>query len=685
MFDISNINVEIPSSRPLHRYKYQANPDKVCQNLNLTDKDAADNAFSFSYPSSSKYKSNHIAIETGELGFQVIKGRFDKATTTQYKIQKNKIMMTEQINPAAKLDKETKERLNSFLNDKFGYFEDALLENETLNIYIDDLGVGDNLKNKDSSETGLSVIKEKKSFEYEYCKQKLVSDIRFLNEHRIMAISLIEDLTYEERIDLNGRSFDCFIVLWDYKDLHRFTPIAILESPVEITCFEFKPDNPRYLIAGGINGQVYLYDLIKLTKISTTSTTLNKRVLLDTFNKNIEYIKPVLSSSIVESFNANQNLISNDIYSRKGIHLSSHRSCIKSLYFLQEGVEIDRKNPTKLVKYEGEEIPNRDQFVTISNDGHLLIWDLNFSDFKEKKMMRLEEVDFAKINWKALLSIQCFKFDNVILNTNNMILKPMKQSTRLFFTSDEGQLSELDFDIESNFNKEINKIEILKQRWIPNEENFPIAIDISLFNEGLVIVLCETNFYLYSPETDKPVFTSPFIESARFTCAKFSPKRPSVLFLGRNDGIIDIWDFCDQTGQASQQHLVSAVGISFLQLNVTQSDLMAVGDYDSCVKLLTLPTSLYKKLNNEEKLMKEFILKESKRNTYYQKKFSELKPKYEVEDNGGENIKGVSSDNESELSYCEEVELENVKEEYGEFLEECLEMIGEGKKEEPAK
>ena len=69
-----------------------------------------------------------------------------------------------------------------------------------------------------------------------------------------MAVSLIENFTFEERIDMSCRSFDSYILIWDYEEYHRFTPVAMLESPLEFTSFEFKPDNPEYLVAGAVNG-----------------------------------------------------------------------------------------------------------------------------------------------------------------------------------------------------------------------------------------------------------------------------------------------------------------------------------------------------------------------------------------------------------------------------------------------
>ena len=58
-----------------------------------------------------------------------------------------------------------------------------------------------------------------------------------------------------------GRSYKNVILFWDYEDMHLFVPVLVLVSPLEILTFEFKPNDPNILIAGAINGQVFLWDL----------------------------------------------------------------------------------------------------------------------------------------------------------------------------------------------------------------------------------------------------------------------------------------------------------------------------------------------------------------------------------------------------------------------------------------
>ena len=44
------------------------------------------------------------------------------------------------------------------------------------------------------------------------------------------------------------KSYKSRILFWDFEDIHSIEPILILESPLEITCFEFNPKNPNLII-----------------------------------------------------------------------------------------------------------------------------------------------------------------------------------------------------------------------------------------------------------------------------------------------------------------------------------------------------------------------------------------------------------------------------------------------------
>ena len=96
--------------------------------------------------------------------------------------------------------------------------------------------------------------------------------------------------------------------------------------------------------------------------------------------------------------------------------------------------------------------------------------------------------------------------------------------------------------------------------------------------------------------------------------------RPSIIFIGKENGSLDVWDLFDNLGNPSHQHLVSAIGIKFLEMNKTSPNLLTVGDKDGCLHLLNLPSNLFTKNPNEFEYFLNFINKEKKRVSYYHSK-----------------------------------------------------------------
>jgi hypothetical protein len=100
--------------------------------------------------------------------------------------------------------------------------------------------------------------------------------------------------------------------------------------------------------------------------------------------------------------------------------------------------------------------------------------------------------------------------------------------------------------------------------------------------------------------------------------------RPSIILIGKENGTLDVWDLFDNLGSPSHQHLVSAIGIKYLEMNKSSPKLLTVGDKDGCLHLLNLPNNLYTKNSNEKEYFLNFIEKEKKRVSYYHSKLTLL-------------------------------------------------------------
>ena len=99
-------------------------------------------------------------------------------------------------------------------------------------------------------------------FEHDFCKNKRVSCIKFHpTKPYLVGMSMIENLTFDDRTDIAGKSFDSHVLIMNFSDAHIVTLNYVLETPIEVSCIEFHPDNPNVIIGGCISGQLIVWDL----------------------------------------------------------------------------------------------------------------------------------------------------------------------------------------------------------------------------------------------------------------------------------------------------------------------------------------------------------------------------------------------------------------------------------------
>lgn len=96
------------------------------------------------------------------------------------------------------------------------------------------------------------------------------------------------------------------------------------------------------------------------------------------------------------------------------------------------------------------------------------------------------------------------------------------------------------------------------------------------------------------------------------------------MLVGKENGSLDVWDLFDNLGSPSHTHLVSAIGVKFLEMSRLHPKLLMAGDRDGCLHLLSLPTNLYTKSPGEHEYFLGFIEKEKKRVAYYRDKLAQL-------------------------------------------------------------
>jgi hypothetical protein len=70
----------------------------------------------------------------------------------------------------------------------------------------------------------------------------------------LVAMSLIENLSFDDRAEVAGKSYDSHVLVLDFKDAHIISLVYVLETPIEISSIEWHPENPYVLVGGCISG-----------------------------------------------------------------------------------------------------------------------------------------------------------------------------------------------------------------------------------------------------------------------------------------------------------------------------------------------------------------------------------------------------------------------------------------------
>lgn len=116
---------------------------------------------------------------------------------------------------------------------------------------------------------------------------------------------------------------------------------------------------------------------------------------------------------------------------------------------------------------------------------------------------------------------------------------------------------------------------------------------------------------LWMEELKGPMISTPFAPSCLSSLA-WSPTRPGVFFLSRQDGYLDVWDYYYRMNETVLSHKVSDHALTSLNVQ-SQGSLIAVGDADGCISLLQLCDGLTQIQPNEKNALGMIFDRETKR------------------------------------------------------------------------
>jgi|694.fasta_scaffold115052_2 hypothetical protein len=74
-------------------------------------------------------------------------------------------------------------------------------------------------------------------------------------------MSLIDSLSFDDRTLKMGKSSESHVLIVNFSESTVIVLNYVLTTPVEITVFEYHPENPNVIIGGGMNGQIVVWDV----------------------------------------------------------------------------------------------------------------------------------------------------------------------------------------------------------------------------------------------------------------------------------------------------------------------------------------------------------------------------------------------------------------------------------------
>ena len=270
-----------------------------------------------------------------------------------------------EIKKGVEQDENINQKLEKFCDRVAKRIEEALQSNEIINVFDSDFEkLGDDEAASDSKNSAASKV-ARVFFDQTYCKNKSVTCIKFHpTKPHLAAVSLIEHLDFDSRAEVAGKSYDTHVLILNFSDSQVIFAQFALQTPVEISCLEFCPENPNVVVGGCINGQLIAWD----TR-SPDHKILDGRKQDQSAQQN---------GGDTEKEGGSQQAATKMKEIVMSLIEKSHKSFVADIKFIPGTIKPDRKNPN-----EGKSF----HCITCSEDGQFNIWDTRNIDIAELKAL----------------------------------------------------------------------------------------------------------------------------------------------------------------------------------------------------------------------------------------------------------------------------------------------------------
>ena len=508
-----------------------------------------------------------------------------KPMSTQYEPRRFSGLETAGTSASLELSGLSGTSLRAFLEKVDPLVRLALQQNECYDIFTDDFA---SLADDDAAQSTAAHMVESYSFtSLKHNKGKTVSCIDWMpGALGVVAVSCVDASSFETSVNTGGTAKPGAVLIWDFEDpIH---PKYVLQAPSDVHCFQFNETKPA-LVAGGLaNGRACFWDM--------SETLRDERDFSAAAGG--ERTTPV----------CHPKFVSEAPY--------SHACPVTDVRWLGADVAVTkpRGELARLNPLTGE----CTFFATTAGDGKVLFWDVDIKkDAKRRDFFLRPSHKITLGRGEQSGTFQTVKFDfSPSLRPPGRDGSLPENATRFFASSADGEIAQCDFVIPAD---EEGCAEHTKLCCAAHYRAVG-SISRSPFFPDLVMSCGATSFKLWREGNKTPVFSSPRL-STRFVSCSFSPTRPSVVYVAKEDGVVDAWDLLERSHEPSISTRVNSAAVGPIKFRTPtkaegekpREQLLAVGDAGGVLHVVRAPRALRKPKLRELERTEAFLHREMAR------------------------------------------------------------------------
>ncbi|KAF0298525.1 WD repeat-containing protein 63 [Amphibalanus amphitrite] len=534
------------------------------------------------------------------------------------------------------------DRMGRFVKDVTPAMEAALQQNEIINVFRNDweqLNPGKSMM----SERQETYLKEYQSFQdLHYSKDKqIICEDWHATIPGLVGVSCVEQMSYDVRLRNMSRIMmvPSLVLMWNYQDpIH---PRLLLESPDDCFVFRFNPVNPNIVAGGCISGRIVIWDLTQYYgRLAMTESSIQMKKLsflsslVEDNEGKIPVVQPVASTHI-------------DF---------GHSSCVTDLQWLLPPYVVDRQGRVTedSVKPEEEECH---QIISCAGDDHFLVWDITPQKPRRGAAPEAESHDkdrwqLLNHNWRPVIriflpsraagipySICQFRLKNAKKDSKGggeveesgektkttapeMADDVTKSPVSIYAGTQAGDV--LFTDLRVRRDSDTNRT-VLCELHEQQVHAAPIrSICISPFFDDMVLTVGGFRFAVWKVGIKwEPLMVSAEAP-ARRTSGAWSLSRPSMFFIGRQDGSVEVWDMLDRAQEPLLSQNLSGVEVTSLNIKkLGRRQVLSVSDNSGNLHLLEIPLVLSQLDGDEQQMLENLFKRETTRQEIQAKKRAE--------------------------------------------------------------